>query len=415
MESVFKTSFADVRVHVGPQAAAVGAVAFTQGSNVYFAPGQYNPQTPQGRKLLGHELAHVVQQRRGRVNNPFGSGVAVVRDPRLEAEAEQMGIRASMHAVPVQAKLAAKTTGFAPCPNPAPARGYNVAMLRVALSQTGRLPQGVLQRFAATPVRRGAIQRMLGTGVGLESGSPPLVDLDALKRKAVAEHLRAASRLDWRVDDKRELALEVATYAKELRAHVEQAVAAKASEVNQRHKTAWDTLANGLARAVELNNPDIANAVIAVSGSWHHRPLKADDARWGQISMVPESAVKFLQDVGRNALNVYTGLASVNKGQSSGFDAHRMGDLLGLKKVHDSSDGTSTPFSTAVSNVPSAGLFSGETPLTQEHLKGLLAGSVEHYKRLHALSDEEGQGYYGRQIKSLMATPWAMEALSEGK
>ncbi len=93
MESVFGASFADVRVHVGPQAAAIGAMAFTFGSSIYFAPGQYEPHGPHGQRLLGHELTHVVQQRSGRVRNPFGSGVAVVQDPGLEAEAERMSLR----------------------------------------------------------------------------------------------------------------------------------------------------------------------------------------------------------------------------------------------------------------------------------------------------------------------------------
>jgi hypothetical protein len=133
--------------------------------------------------------------------------------------------------------------------------------------------------------------------------------------------------------------------------------------------------------------------------------------------MIPDNAVKFLQDVGRNALNVYTGLASVNKGQSSGFDAHRLGDLLGLKKAHDSSDGTSTPFSAAVSEFFSAGLFSGETQFTKAHLKGLLHGSVEHYKRLQGLSEgnDEAKAYYAHRVKTLMGTPWAMTAFSEDK
>ncbi len=37
MESFFNTSFGDVRVHVGPQASTIGALAFTHGSNLYFA------------------------------------------------------------------------------------------------------------------------------------------------------------------------------------------------------------------------------------------------------------------------------------------------------------------------------------------------------------------------------------------
>jgi ribosomal protein S18 acetylase RimI-like enzyme len=100
MEGFFGADFSDVRVHVGPEAPAIGALAFTLGSNLYFAPGQYDPGTPHGQRLLGHELTHVVQQRAGRVRNPFGSGVAVVQDPLMEAEAERMGMRAAAQAKP---------------------------------------------------------------------------------------------------------------------------------------------------------------------------------------------------------------------------------------------------------------------------------------------------------------------------
>ena len=96
MESALGADFSDVRVHVGPQASSIGALAFTRGSDIYFAPGQYNPSSVQGQQILGHELAHVVQQRQGRVSNPFGSGVAVVQDRQLEAEADRLGWRAAM-------------------------------------------------------------------------------------------------------------------------------------------------------------------------------------------------------------------------------------------------------------------------------------------------------------------------------
>lgn len=95
MEDFFGTSFADVRVHVGPQAASIGALAFTMGSELYFAPGKYDPHSAHGQRLLGHELAHVVQQRAGRVRNPLGNGVAVVQDAALEADAERMAARLS--------------------------------------------------------------------------------------------------------------------------------------------------------------------------------------------------------------------------------------------------------------------------------------------------------------------------------
>ena len=106
MESFFNTSFADVRIHVGHEASSIGALAFTHGTDLYFAPGQYNPQSTHGQQLLGHELTHVVQQRAGRVRNPLGAVVAVVQDPALEAEAERMGLRAATTSLPIQAKPA---------------------------------------------------------------------------------------------------------------------------------------------------------------------------------------------------------------------------------------------------------------------------------------------------------------------
>lgn len=105
METAFRTHFDDVRIHIGPEAASLGALAFTTGSQIYFAPGQYQPTTPHGLRLLGHELAHVVQQKSGRVRHPTGHGVAIVQDPVLEAEADRMGILASTGSA-VQAKMA---------------------------------------------------------------------------------------------------------------------------------------------------------------------------------------------------------------------------------------------------------------------------------------------------------------------
>jgi hypothetical protein len=99
MEAFFKTDFSNVRVHVGSHASAIGAIAFAVGTDLHFAPGEFQPDTQRGRQLIGHELAHVVQQRQGRVRNPFGSGVAVVQDPMLEAEADRLGHNAAMMAM----------------------------------------------------------------------------------------------------------------------------------------------------------------------------------------------------------------------------------------------------------------------------------------------------------------------------
>jgi hypothetical protein len=95
METALGADFSNVRVHVGPHAERIGAIAFTVGSDIYFAPGRYQPDTLQGQQLLGHELTHVVQQRAGKVRNPLGSGLAVVQDRALEAEADRLGQRAA--------------------------------------------------------------------------------------------------------------------------------------------------------------------------------------------------------------------------------------------------------------------------------------------------------------------------------
>ena len=92
MEGLLKADLSDVRIHVGPAAPALGALAFATGSHVHFAPGQFQPQTARGLQLLGRQLAHVVQQRQGRVRNPFGGALAIVQDPALEREAERIGL-----------------------------------------------------------------------------------------------------------------------------------------------------------------------------------------------------------------------------------------------------------------------------------------------------------------------------------
>jgi Domain of unknown function (DUF4157) len=137
MEAFFNTSFADVRVHVGNEAPSIGALAFTHGTDLYFAPGQYNPQSTQGQQLLGHELTHVVQQRAGRVRNPLGAGIAVVQDPGLEAEAERMGVSAAAqpagHPSQVQPKfaLAGVPPPFAPARTQTPFLAFSPVRTRV--------------------------------------------------------------------------------------------------------------------------------------------------------------------------------------------------------------------------------------------------------------------------------------------
>ncbi len=105
-EALFGTDLSDVRVHVGPEAGAIGALAFAQGRDLYFAPGHYAPESREGRRILGHELTHVVQQRAGRVRSPSGSAPAVVEDPKMEAEADARGLEIADAIAPLQARPA---------------------------------------------------------------------------------------------------------------------------------------------------------------------------------------------------------------------------------------------------------------------------------------------------------------------
>jgi guanyl-specific ribonuclease Sa len=95
MESAFGQNFSAVRVHEGPQASKIGASAYTQGTDIHFAPGEYQPGSATGHELIGHELTHVVQQRMGRVDVPQGKAIAINQDSRLEGEADVLGSRAA--------------------------------------------------------------------------------------------------------------------------------------------------------------------------------------------------------------------------------------------------------------------------------------------------------------------------------
>ncbi len=84
-EPRFGYDFSDVRVHTDARAAAavqaVNARAFTVGRDLVFGRGAYTPHRRECRRLLAHELTHVVQQSNDRANRGVGRGT--------EAGAEQ--------------------------------------------------------------------------------------------------------------------------------------------------------------------------------------------------------------------------------------------------------------------------------------------------------------------------------------
>lgn len=66
MENVFQTDFSGVRIHNNSASTSMSnsiqAKAFTNGNDIYFNSGQYNPHSQEGKHLLAHELTHTQQQ-----------------------------------------------------------------------------------------------------------------------------------------------------------------------------------------------------------------------------------------------------------------------------------------------------------------------------------------------------------------
>ena len=123
-EAAFGADLGAVRVHTGDQAAQLSrglqAQAFTHGPDVFFGAGRYAPGTAAGRRLLAHELTHVVQQGwapPGRQPGAHGPSVAYrVPAPRGYAAAGNSG-------QPIQRKLSFEHTEWTEARTAWPSKG----------------------------------------------------------------------------------------------------------------------------------------------------------------------------------------------------------------------------------------------------------------------------------------------------
>jgi hypothetical protein len=95
-EPRFGADFGHVRLHAGDSAdsaaRAVGALAYTRGSDIVFRKGEYRPESSAGRQLLAHELTHVVQQQGNAAGRIDASRVEPVDSP-AEREADHVAAR----------------------------------------------------------------------------------------------------------------------------------------------------------------------------------------------------------------------------------------------------------------------------------------------------------------------------------
>lgn len=169
METAIGHDFSDVQVHNDGQASAsarsVQAQAYTVGNHVVFGEGRYQPETPEGRRTLAHELTHVVQQRQGPVDGTPAAGGIKVSDPsdRFEREAESVADRVMS----------------APSSDPAPAP-----------TSTGPAVQRHEDESAEAPVQRQATEEEQEEAPP-EAGAEPAAPTEAPASEAAAPEAEA--------------------------------------------------------------------------------------------------------------------------------------------------------------------------------------------------------------------------------
>jgi hypothetical protein len=123
-EPRFGQDLSGVRVHSSPQAAksarAVDAQAYAVGRNVVFGSGQFQPSSEGGKRLLAHELAHVLQQDNRAASGDLRIGPA---GDHFEREAEEVAKRSvSGEGLVVGTSFAPHSGTLRRQKNPAPAQ-----------------------------------------------------------------------------------------------------------------------------------------------------------------------------------------------------------------------------------------------------------------------------------------------------
>ena len=166
MECHFGHDFSQVRVHSSIDAAlsaqALNAHAYTVGSHIVFGSGRFAPGSQDGRRLLAHELAHVVQQ-----------SAAPTQTKQLQ---RQNGGDGASDMAPAQAE----TSG------PQKELAEMVATLRDAIASQGVDPSADPEPTAAPNTKAGLLQTLAILEALLATGTPE-------KQQAVIDSIHQAS------------------------------------------------------------------------------------------------------------------------------------------------------------------------------------------------------------------------------
>lgn len=211
MEPRFGRDFSAVRVHTGARAAesaeSIHALAYTAGQDIVFSHNTYAPSTDHGRKLLGHELAHTIQQQ-----GSGGTPPSPAPDGIFESSADAAG-RAVANGQSISADLPA--SGFGLSRSLATPDVYNDEDLARAIQETSdRLKQASypgrdsdvdwLAQLKAVAARRASFNRppaikppkAAGAPKAAAPRKPPQHDPAADRAAAVAEAQAAAAQID---------------------------------------------------------------------------------------------------------------------------------------------------------------------------------------------------------------------------
>ena len=97
MEHSLGGDFSNTEIYANSsKASKMGALAYAQGNEIHFAPGKYDPESQRGKELIGHELTHIVQQKKGVVQKTKNDrGMNVNSEFKLEKEADDLGKKAA--------------------------------------------------------------------------------------------------------------------------------------------------------------------------------------------------------------------------------------------------------------------------------------------------------------------------------
>jgi hypothetical protein len=158
-----------VRVHADGEAAraahAIQARAYTLGSHIVFGSGQYAPETTDGRRLIAHELAHVVQQsdsarHPSRSRLPSVAGALIARQPDSQAgqpDGQSAPTDAQAQALPAQDE---GQGAEGPAPNVEEARGDAMAAAMAEGGQPAPGGQGGVGSSTTAPVANASAQAL---------------------------------------------------------------------------------------------------------------------------------------------------------------------------------------------------------------------------------------------------------------